>query len=166
MTYTGEGKGKTSAAIGAAIRAIGANQKVLFVNFLKGKESHEFGIFQDLKDKGLLHKCFGIPYFVSKENFEMHKEKVLEGIKFVSDNQNNYDMIVLDEINVVCDLGIIDSKEVITLIKNLNCPSKVIIATGRGAPKELELISDMVSRIENVKHPYQKGEHARIGLDF
>ena len=166
VTYTGEGKGKTSAAIGAAIRAIGANQKVLFVNFLKGRESHEFSVFEELKERGIFHKCFGISDFVSKENFEKHREKVLEGIKFVSENKENYDMIVLDEINVACALGIIQPKDAISLIESLNCPSKVIIATGRGAPKELEQISDMVSRIQEVKHPYKKGEDARLGLDF
>lgn len=166
VTYTGDGKGKTSAAIGAAIRAIGANQKVLFVNFLKGRESHEFSVFKELKEKGLLHKSFGIPDFVSENNFEEHREQVMEGIKFVLDNKEGYDMIVLDEINVACALGVINPKDAISLIESLNCPSKVIIATGRGAPKELEEISDMVSRIQEVKHPYTKGEGARLGLDF
>lgn len=166
VTYTGEGKGKTSAAIGAAIRALGANQKVLFVNFLKGRESHEFNIFEELKSKGLMHKSFGIYDFVSSINFDEHKKKVLEGLTFIIENQNNYDMIVLDEINVACSLGLIGIDETITLIKNLDCSSKVIIATGRNASKELESISDLVSKIEEIKHPYQKGQSARVGLDF
>jgi len=167
QVYTGEGKGKTSAAFGLALRAIGRGLKVYIIQFIKG--GFDYGeLYVVEKLPNLTVKAFGRGKFVTKtppdeedvklaeEAFELAKKIVKSG---------KYDLVILDEINIAVSLRLIDLKEVVKLIKNK--PSNVeLILTGRYAPKEIIESADLVTEMKEVKHPYTKGLPPRKGIEF
>ena len=164
--YTGSGKGKTTAAIGLGIRATGANNKVFMIQFMKGRRYSELESLDKIKNFEYIQ--FGRDEFVSKENPEqidinLAKKGFDYAKKIVS--KNNFDMLILDELNVAVDFNLINLEEVMNLINNK--PDKMeIILTGRYAHPELVKIADVVTEMLEIKHPYQTGLMARKGIDF
>jgi cob(I)alamin adenosyltransferase len=164
--YTGSGKGKTTAAIGLGIRAIGANKKVYMIQFMKGRKYCELETLDKIKN--FEYKQFGRDEFVSKDNPEQididlakkgfkHAEKIIL--------ENKYDILILDELNVVLDYNLIPMKEVLNLL--LEKPEKLeIVLTGRYANTKFVKIADVVTEMLEIKHPYQNGIMARKGIDF
>ncbi len=165
--YTGNGKGKTTAAIGQAIRAAGAGMKVAFYQFLK------HGAFM-CSEEAALKKISNIrfirfkqhsPLFdpgVSAAKLEQQVKKdwktVVKAIK-----SGKYGLIVLDELTHVINLKLIDEKEILKVIKN----SQVnFVLTGRNASKGLIKAADLVTEMKEIKHPYRKGLRAKRGIDF
>lgn len=177
--FTGNGKGKTSAAIGTAIRALGNNKKVLFIQFMKDKTlSSESKILENLENitvKSFGRKGFYLPKRMLDKNPELKshgvkpledidKNLVMEGFKFILGNKDKYDLVILDELCVVIFFKLVKKSDVLNLIKNLK--DKDIIITGRNCPKYLINLADLVTDMVEVKHPYQKGIKAKKGLDF
>ncbi len=167
QVFTGDGKGKTTAALGEALRACGHNYRVLVVQFMKGDIKYgEVNIAPEVPNLEL--KQFGLPTFVKKgepsdEDLKLAKEG-FEYAKSAIENKK-YDMVILDELNVAIDYGLIKLDDVLTLLRER--PEGIeIILTGRYAPKEIIEIADLVSNIEEVKHPYQKGILARKGVEW
>ena len=167
QVFTGNGKGKTTAALGEALRACGHNYRVLIVQFMKGDIKYgEVNIAPKVPNLEL--KQFGLPTFVKKgqpshEDLRLAKEGFAYA-KSAIDNKK-FDMVILDEINVAIDYGLLKLEDVLTLLKER--PEGVeIILTGRYAPKEIIEIADLVSNIAEVKHPYQKGILARKGVEW
>lgn len=162
--YTGNGKGKTTSALGCSLRAVGQGLKVCFIQFMKGYEYGETKI----KIKNLKVKQFGRAIFVNKENPNKKDiELARKGFEFAKKviNSKEYNLVVLDEINVAIDFNLIKLKDVLELIKNK--PKEVeIVLTGRNAKKELIELADYVSEINEVKHPYQKGIKQRKGIEY
>ncbi len=165
--YTGDGKGKTTAAIGQAIRASGHNFKVLMIQFMKGDSTYgEIIASQKISNFGI--KQFGLPTFVkrgepSPEDLKLAQEGLSYAKKAIKDNK--FQMIILDEINVAIDYGLIKLSEVLELVKN--CPKSLeLILTGRYAAKELIELADLVSEIKEIKHPYMQGYVSREGIDY
>lgn len=162
--YTGEGKGKTTSALGLSLRAIGHRKKVCFIQFMKG---YEYGETLS-KVKGLKIKQFGRMNFVDKKNPSKEDiELARNGFEFAKKviKSNKYDLVVLDEINVAIDFNLIKLEEVLELIRNK--PKNLeLILTGRYAKKELVAIADYVSEIKEIKHPYQRGMRARKGIEY
>ena len=158
QVYTGDGKGKTSAAFGLALRAIGRGFKVYVIQFIKG--GFDYGELYAVKHLPNLElKAFGQGKFVTqtppsekdvglaKEAFTLAKQIVKSG---------EYDVVVLDEINVAVHLGLLDVKEVVNLVKNK--PAYVeLVLTGRYAPKEIIENADLVTEMKEIKHPFTKG---------
>ncbi len=167
QVYTGNGKGKTSAAFGLALRAIGRGLKVYAVQFIKGGFDYgELYIVNKLPNITL--KAFGRGKFVmmkppekedvklAEEAFQLAKEVVGSG---------EYDIVILDEINVALNLKLISLEEVLELIKNK--PKHVeLILTGRYAPSEIIETADLVTEMKEVKHPFNKGYKAREGIEY
>ncbi len=165
--YTGDGKGKTTAAIGQGIRAVGHKLKVIMVQFMKGKIN--YGELVAVKNLPLFTiEQYGLPSFVNKDNpsgedlqlakkgFNRVKEIILS---------KDYDMVILDEINVAIDYNLVSLKEVIELLKSK--PESVeLILTGRYAPQKLIEIADLVTEMKEIKHHYQKGIEARKGIEY
>ncbi|MCK4247693.1 MAG: cob(I)yrinic acid a,c-diamide adenosyltransferase [Methanomicrobia archaeon] len=164
--YTGNGKGKTTAALGIAFRALGHGYKVYMIQFMKSVCSGE--CIQATKTKNFKINSFGRASFVNKDNpdpldikyakeaLDFAKEIVIEG---------KYDIVILDEINVALDFKLIDIANVIDLIKNK--PDDVeLIFTGRNAPKEIIDVADLVSEIKEIKHPLSKGISSRKGIEY
>lgn len=167
--YTGTGKGKTTAAVGQAIRAYGHNLKICIFQFLKseGNFTGELATLKKLGIKVVRHKE---PYSfkLHKDELEIDKLKtaLLKMFNEVKEAFNKYDMIILDEINILPHLKIIDTKTILDLIAQK--PEKVeLILTGRNAPAELINKADLVTQMEAVKHPYiDKGLSARKGIEY
>jgi len=167
QVYTGDGKGKTSAAFGLALRAIGRGLKVYIIQFIKGGFDYgELYVVNELPNLTL--RAFGRGRFVTakppeaedvkyaQEAFQLAKEIVLGG---------KYNLVILDEINVALDLKLIRLEEVLKMMKSK--PRKVeLILTGRHAPNEIVEAADLVTEMKEVKHPFSRGFQARKGIEY
>jgi cob(I)alamin adenosyltransferase len=165
--YTGNGKGKTTAALGLAMRAAGHGLRVYMIQFMKGKIN-----YGELETATLIPnftiKQFGRPNFVSKENPDPEDIKLAqEGFNHAREIlfSGNYDMVILDEINVAMDYHLIAVKDVLDLLAER--PSTVeLILTGRKCPREIVKIADYVTEMLEIKHPYNEGTMARQGVGW
>ncbi len=163
QVYTGKGKGKTTASIGLGIRAVGSGKKVLMIQFLKSPESSELNTLEEVKNFDF--KCFGREGIIKPEDINEEDSKIIkEGLDFLEKNFENYDVIILDEINVVLKMGLIKTKKILDIIKKLG--QREIILTGRGAPKEIKKVADLVTNFKEEKHYFHKGKEAREGIEF
>lgn len=162
--YTGNGKGKTTAALGLAVRASGAGLRVYFVQFIKGRCYSELTALKKIKN--IKVEQFGRGCFIKKKPLSKDVELAENGLRkierLIADRK--YDVIILDEVNVALKLGILKVGKVLDLIKIV--PKSVeIVLTGRGALKEIIKEADLVSEIKEVKHYYNSGTKARIGIE-
>lgn len=167
QVYTGEGKGKTSAAFGLALRAIGRGLKVYVIQFIKG--GFDYGeLYMVDKLPNLKLKAFGRGEFVTekppgKEDVELAQEALALAEEVVKTGE--YDIVILDEINVALNLKLINLDEVLELIKNK--PKHVeLILTGRYAPKEIIEAANLVTEMKKIKHPFNNGYEARKGIEY
>jgi cob(I)alamin adenosyltransferase len=167
QVYTGNGKGKSSAAFGLALRAIGRGLKVYIIQFIKGGFDYgELYIVEKLPNLTL--KAFGRGKFVTekppeKVDLELAEEALALAEKVVKSSE--YDIVILDEINVALNLNLIKIRKVAELIKNK--PKHVeLVLTGRCAPDEIVEAADLVTEMREVKHPYNKGFQARKGIEY
>lgn len=167
QVYTGDGKGKTSAAFGLALRAIGRGLKVYVVQFIKG--GFDYGeLYMVDKLPNFKLKAFGRGRFVmeeppSKEDVKLSEEALALAEEVVKSGE--YDVVILDEINVALNLKLINLDDVLELIKNK--PKHVeLILTGRYARKEIIEAADLVTEMKKIKHPFNKGYEARKGIEY
>ncbi len=171
QVYTGEGKGKTTAAVGQAIRARGRKQKVLFAQFLKNKEgSGEVPILEGLGIKviagGGKHRVLPLEKLPEKKKEEVKCElnRILERIK-KEIKREEYDLLVLDEINVALHAHLVEEEVILELLRTK--PSSLeIVLTGRRAPPAISRMAHLVSEIIKAKHPYDEGIGTRMGIDY
>ncbi|MEA1870914.1 MAG: cob(I)yrinic acid a,c-diamide adenosyltransferase [Candidatus Bipolaricaulota bacterium] len=170
QVYTGAGKGKTTAAIGAGIRAVGQGLRVHMIQFLKGGEN--FPPYGEVRALALIPRFtleqFGPSHFIepgaiSDEDREIIKRGLERAEEILS--SGNYDLVILDEINVVLNLGMATLQEVLDLLDRKARQTEVLL-TGRGAPEGLLKGADLVSRIDAVKHPFDQGIQARLGIEY
>ena len=164
--YTGNGKGKTTAAIGLGIRATGEGLKVYMIQFMKGRRYSESDALKNMKNFTVVQ--FGRDKFVSKENPEQIDidlaRKGFEHAKEIIKN-GEHDLIILDEINVAVDFKLIPLKDVLKLMDEK--PEKVeLVLTGRYSHPDMVKQADLVSEILEIKHPYQNGIQSRKGIDW
>jgi cob(I)alamin adenosyltransferase len=163
--YTGNGKGKTTAAIGLAVRALGAGKRVVLCQFLKGRQSSELAILNKLKNITVMR--FGGRCFVrgkgSVSDCAMARLGLAQAAQVVSSKR--YDMLILDEINVATQKKLVSCREVLALLRAVP-KNKEIILTGRGAPLAIIKCADLVSEIKAVKHYYKKGLKCRKGIEW
>ena len=164
--YTGEGKGKTTAALGLALRALGRGLKVFMLQFLKGEDTGElhagrlFGdhfVIQQTGLKGFIHRGKVDPADVhqAKEALKLAREILSRG---------DYDLVILDEINVALYFELISVHEVAEVLK-ARAPQVEVVLTGRYAPPELIEMADLVTEMKNIKHYYHAGVPAREGIE-
>ncbi len=166
--YTGNGKGKTTSAIGLGIRAVGNGMKVLMVQFLKGRPSGEQTSLVKLKPNFELYKNKQIDKFswqLTLEETEELRESTFHLFHYTIKHSESVNMIILDEIMAAITTGLIDVKQVSDFIKNKPSHLEVVL-TGRNAPDELIELADYVSEINAVKHPMSSGIQAREGIEF
>ena len=162
--YTGNGKGKTTAALGLAVRASGAGLRVYFAQFIKGKCYSELIALK--KFKNIKVEQFGRGCFIKKKPLSKDVELAERGLSRIETAivGRKYDVIILDEVNVALKLGILKAERVLNLIKTAP-KSLEIVLTGRGALKEVIREADLVSEIKEIKHYYNNGIKARIGIE-
>ncbi len=165
--FTGNGKGKTSAALGVAIRALGHGLRVHIVYFMKG--DYPYGEQKTLSQlPGISFARFGQKEFVDPANVkpeekEQAKQALEEARRAVLGGE--YDLVVLDEVNVAAAWKLVDVEDVIELIKQK--PEKVeLVLTGRYADEKLIALADLVTEMKEIKHPYRKGISARKGIEY
>jgi cob(I)alamin adenosyltransferase len=165
QVYTGCGKGKTTAALGAALRAAGAGLRIYICQFMKGKYYCELATLKKLKK--IKVEQFGTTCFVGRQptrkDVELAKLGLESAIKAI--RSKRYDMIILDEINVAVKLGLLQPEDVVTIL-NKYPKKKELILTGRYAHPKIIKMADLVSEIKEVKHYYKKGVKARKGIEF
>lgn len=173
QVYTGNGKGKTSAAIGVAIRAIGRGKRVAMGQFIKDPsfQYSEMLAVEEINKIGtplgyIRMEQFGCGCCIHQAPAATDFKGAREGLDRVKGwiESGEWDVVILDEINIALHLGLIPMEEVVEMLRNK--PEKVeIIVTGRYAPKEIIEIADLVTEMKEIKHYYQKGILSREGID-
>jgi cob(I)alamin adenosyltransferase len=170
IVYTGDGKGKTTAALGMTVRAVGYDWKVAIIQFIKG--SWKYGELDGLKrlapnvelnvmGEGFVgiiddNKSIDEHRLAARKAFELAMEKIRSG---------QYNLVILDELNVAVNLGLISREELQEVVERKPKDLHLVI-TGRGAIKWLIDQADLVTEMKEIKHPYQKGILAQKGVDF
>ncbi|MEA3409246.1 MAG: cob(I)yrinic acid a,c-diamide adenosyltransferase [Candidatus Eisenbacteria bacterium] len=167
QVYTGDGKGKTTAALGLALRAVGHGLSVYMLQFMKG--SSNYGeLTSAAKLPGFIIEQSGRDEFVDRENpaqvdidlaaqgFEKARAAVVSG---------DYDIVILDEANVALDFGLISIKDVLSLIES-RPPHVELVLTGRSAHPDIVKAANLVSEVLNIRHHYDAGVEAREGIEF
>lgn len=163
--YTGEGKGKTTAAIGLAIRAAGAGMKVYMGQFLKSRETSELLALQRFTDTIVIEQ-FGSGEWV-KEYSEEEAARAKTGLEAVRQilKSGNYRVVIADEILGTLRHGLLTVEELVGLVNDRPEMTELVF-TGREAPHELIELADLVTQIRSVKHYYETGLPARRGIEF
>ncbi|MCK9450395.1 MAG: cob(I)yrinic acid a,c-diamide adenosyltransferase [Bacteroidales bacterium] len=162
--YTGNGKGKTTAAIGAAIRASGAGMNIFMAQFVKGMHYSELEVLKTISNITL--EQYGRDCFIEKEPTQADIEAAQKGWDKVKKilKQNKYDMVILDELCIALYYKLIDLDEVLEVLRNIE--KTEIIITGRYAADELIETADLVTKMHEIKHPYNSGTQARKGIEY
>jgi len=167
QVYTGNGKGKTSAAFGLALRATGRGLKVYMIQFIKG--GFDYGELYTVKNlPNFTLKAFGRGKFVTskppqKEDVRLAQEALHFAEQVIHSGNSN--IVILDEINVALDLKLISLEDALKLIKSK--PSGLeLVLTGRNAPEEIVEAADLVTEMKEVKHPFSRGTEARKGIEY
>ena len=167
MVITGDGKGKTTSAFGQALRAIGQGYKVCMIQFMKGRKYGEVIAAEKYLPDLTLYQ-FGLDSFVmrnnsaqvdvdiAREGFEKAKEVIQSG---------EFNMVIMDEINVAVDFNLIPEEEMIDLVRS-KPPELDLILTGRYACEKLKEIADLVSEVTEIKHHYNAGIKDRAGIEY
>lgn len=167
--YEGDGKGKTSAGIGLAIRCAGSGKKVLYTQFLKNNTSSELNILEKIENIDLerCEKKFGFIAYMSEEKkeearayYREHFRKIVQKVQ-----SGRYGLLVLDEMIASYNHEMVDRWEVLEFLKNRPEDLEVVM-TGRNPADELVELADYVSRIQKIKHPFDKGVPARLGIEM
>lgn len=165
--YTGNGKGKTTAALGLALRSSGQGKKVMMIQFLKGKVN--YGELRSARKlPGFTIRQFGRPSFVDKKNPHpadvSGAEQALAFAKKIMAG-GKYDMVILDELNVALDFKLVPLKDVLEMMAAK--PEKLeLVITGRYAHPKLIKLADLVSEVREVKHYFSRGVPARKGIEY
>lgn len=165
QVYTGNGKGKTTAAMGLALRASGAGLKVYIGQFVKGRCYSEIKALKKIAN--IKVEQFGRRCFIKKEPEPIDAEMARRGLEKIKQviAQKRYQLIILDEINIALRFKLINLDDLVRLIKSV--PRKIeLVLTGRYAHPEIIKLADLVSEIKEKKHYYTKGIKARRGIEF
>lgn len=172
QVYTGDGKGKTTASLGLAMRALGRNWKVLIIMFTKGGNNYgELNSFRQLSEKisdNLTIIQAGLDRIIYKDNeTEADIKEIQTGWEIAKKaiENNDYQLIILDEANIAIDLGILDVDEVVATLKDKPEDMEIVL-TGRNAHPKIIEIAHLVSKIEPVKHYWDTGVAARRGIEY
>lgn len=179
QVYTGDGKGKTTAAIGLAVRALGAGINVYFAQFIKGGKYSEIGMLEMLERAAEEHrgdnagkigkivcKQYGEGCFITREPEASDRAAAHRGLDEVRRivQSGEYQLVVLDEANVAVALGLLDAADLVALADEK--PDDVeLVFTGRNAPPTLIDRADLVTEMREIKHYYRQGVRARRGIE-
>ena len=167
--YCGDGKGKTSAAVGLAVRAAGRGEKVLFARFLKNEDSGELNVLDAFPEIDVIHldKVYGFFYRLNEEEKEEARKtygdlwkKILQRI-----SDEAYGVLVMDEFMAARQYGLIPQEEALSFLKE-KPDSLEVVLTGRDPDDRLVELADYVSEIRKVKHPFDRGIRAREGIEY
>lgn len=168
MVYTGDGKGKTTAALGLAMRAIGHGFRVFMIQFMKGDDTGEITTIGKYLSGQMKIVQSGSPAFVypgslsdedialATKGLDLAREAAMSG---------EYDLLIMDEANVAMDFGLLPRQGVVRLLKEKPAWLDVVL-TGRGVPREIVELADLVSEVKEIKHHFRQGIEAREGIEY
>jgi len=177
VVFTGNGKGKTTAALGAAVRAVGRGQKVLMVQFIKGPwasgedfitvTSNESRVASGKKGSFELKKMgLGFVGILGDQlPREEHEKAAQKTLAYIEEQLPQFDMVIMDEVNVAVSLSLIAAQAVLDVLKDLPA-EKIVLLTGRGAPQEFIDAADLVTEMKEVKHPFNDGKMGKLNVEF
>ncbi len=168
QVYTGNGKGKSTASFGLALRAVGSGMKVVLIQFMKvkGCYAEEEG-FKMLGDN-LQHFAYGGKNFVKKgqgteEDYALAKAGLAKALESITNPEN--DLVILDEINNALYFELLTVEDVLAMLAK-KLPQIEVVLTGRNAPQEIIDAADLVTEMKEIKHYYTKGVNSRKGIEF
>ncbi|MFA4901762.1 MAG: cob(I)yrinic acid a,c-diamide adenosyltransferase [Desulfobaccales bacterium] len=168
QVYTGDGKGKTTCALGLALRAVGQGFKVYMVQFMKGRDTGEARVAADRLAPDMTLRHFGRPGLVNlrapdeedlaliREAWDLARQVIVAG---------EHDLVILDEINLALSFNLLPPQEVFQVLRN-RPPWVEVVLTGRQAPPELVELANLVTEMRPVKHYYETGVQARRGIEW
>ena len=170
VVYTGNGKGKTTAALGMCVRAVGYGWKVCVIQFVKG--SWKYGELEGIKRLAPLVELQVVGEgFVGiiddNKQFEEHCQAARDGLALARQKieSGEFELVILDELNVALDLKLLSAEAVRALLES-RPPAQHLVITGRGAPDWLIEAADLVTEMKEIKHPYRQGIKAQKGIDW
>ena len=170
IVYTGKGKGKTTAALGIALRAVGHGKKICMIQFIKGSwhygEMHSSKRLEPEFEIIAIGRGF-VGIIDDTTPKEEHKNIAKEAIKISIEKiqSGKYDIVILDEINYAINLDLVKVEDVLNLIKS-KPPGLDLVLTGNYAKDEIIELADLVTEMKEIKHPFQRGIKAKKGIDF
>ena len=170
IVYTGKGKGKTTAALGMALRAVGHDYRICMIQFIKG--SWHYGEMTSSKrlepefELTAIGRGF-VGIIDDKSPLEEHKKIAQEAIRLSKEKIESkiYDIIILDEINYAINLGLVNLQDVLDIIK-IKPPNLNLVLTGNYAKQEIIDAADLVTEMKEIKHPFKSGIKAKKGIDY
>ena len=165
QVYTGNGKGKTTAALGLAIRAAGAGLKVFIAQFIKMGEYSEIKALKRFKDLILLEQ-FGSGRFIKGKPSASDIEAARKGVEKIKAafTSGQHNVVIMEEANVAAGLGLLSVEDILKIMDEKPKDVELVI-TGRGADSRIIEKADLVTEMKEVKHYFQKGVKARIGIE-
>lgn len=171
IVFTGDGKGKTTSALGMALRASGHRKKVLVIQFIKNYKNYgELKFVKKFPKANIEIKTFGEGYVGIRGDKKLkgiHSDAAKKGLEFAKKMifSKKYFMIILDEINIALNLKLLKVDDVLKLLKSK--PKDLhLVLTGRGAPKKIIQVADLATEMKEIKHPYRKRILAQKGIEF
>ncbi len=167
QVYTGDGKGKTTAALGLALRAAGHGMRTYIGQFLKGRHYGELESLRSLS-KYITVEQYGLNEWVHVDSVTPEQQAAAQdGLKRIRQalHSGRYDIVILDEVNVALHFGLLTEEELLNLIDKKPAGVELVL-TGRRAPPGIIDRADLVTEMREVKHPYQRGMEARPGIEF
>ncbi len=167
LVFTGDGKGKTTAAIGMALRASGQGMNVLIIQFVKDSATGEINAISKIPNMKIIQTGLGFLPDADTPEFEKHKTSAQKGLALAAEaiGDDEYDMVVLDEICFAVSKELISENEAIAVISNAAI-SQCVVLTGRGATKGIIETADTVSEVRCIKHGLQSGIPAQKGVEY
>lgn len=165
--YTGEGEGKTTNALGLALRAVGHGYRVIIIQFMKGRKYiGEYRVKDRLAPEYEIHQ-FGREEFIDFKNpMPLDYELAAKGLEFAKNAlKRKPRLLILDEINLAAHFGIVKTEDILKLLEDIPEETTVVL-TGRRAPRELIERADLVTEMKFVKHPFEKNVPARKGIEY
>jgi cob(I)alamin adenosyltransferase len=170
IVYTGDGKGKTTAALGMCVRAVGYDWQICLIQFVKG--SWKYGELKGLKrlepnvELHVIGEGF-VGILDDDKSFEEHRNAARKGVELALEKikSQKYQLVILDELNVASTLGLVTTEEM-EMVLAARGEMQNLVITGRGAPEWLKDQADLVTEMREIKHPYQKGILAQKGVDW
>ena len=162
--YTGNGKGKTTAAFGLAVRAVGAEKNVYIAQFVKGMK------YSELKSLSRIEKIeikqYGLNYFINGEAKQADINAARKGLEEVAEilKSGEYELVILDEANIAVYYQLFTAAELIEIVEQ-RVPEVEVVITGRYAADEIIEYADLVTEMKSIKHYYEKGVKARPGIE-
>ncbi len=165
QVYTGHGKGKTTAALGQAMRAAGQGLKVVMIQFVKGDaNSGELFLIRKYPFMEIVQPNKGDCFTQPREELKAVVDEAMEmAQKYLA--EGNYDMVILDEIFVAVSMGLLSASDVVSLMEQKASRTELIL-TGRNAPTEIVRMADLVTEMLMIKHPFAEGTPARKGIEY